>query len=105
MSLQFWTNIFFWSLPILLGAVIGYVTNAIAIKMLFRPLTKKTIFGIKVPFTPGIIPKQRYALAESIGKMVSEKLITESAIKNQLKSDKFQKGLEKDSRKGFPGGI
>ncbi len=95
MSLQFWANIFFWSLPILLGAVIGYVTNAIAIKMLFRPLTKKTIFGIKVPFTPGIIPKQRHALAESIGKMVSEKLITESAIKDQLKSDKFQIGLGK----------
>ncbi len=95
MTLQFWINLFFWSLPILLGAVIGYVTNAIAIKMLFRPLTKKTVFGITIPFTPGIIPKQRNSLAENIGRMVSERLLTESAIKKQLESRKFQGGFEK----------
>ena len=30
-----------WILPPLLGAIIGYVTNRIAIKMLFRPLNPK----------------------------------------------------------------
>ena len=36
-------------LPPVLGAIIGYVTNAIAIRMLFRPLTEKRILGLRVP--------------------------------------------------------
>ncbi|MCK4514025.1 MAG: DUF445 family protein, partial [Spirochaetaceae bacterium] len=47
-------------LPPALGAVIGYVTNYVAIRMLFRPLTERRVFGVRVPFTPGIIPRQRY---------------------------------------------
>lgn len=101
MSLDFWIGLSILSLPVLLGALIGYVTNAIAIKMLFRPLTKKMIFGIHVPFTPGIIPKQRSQLADSIGKMVSERLLTESAVKQQLGSEKFQNGLEKSIDKSI----
>ncbi|CCQ97618.1 hypothetical protein CULT_680005 [[Clostridium] ultunense Esp] len=42
-------------IPILLGATIGYITNWIAIKMLFRPHYEKKIFNIHVPFTPGLI--------------------------------------------------
>ncbi len=79
-----------WLLPPLLGAVIGYVTNAIAIRMLFRPLLAKRIFGLRLPLTPGIIPKQRYELAESIGRMVSRELITEEAIKGQLATESFR---------------
>ena len=51
----------------LLGGVIGYITNDIAIRMLFRPHTAKYVFGIHVPFTPGIIPKeQEQAFREAI---------------------------------------
>ena len=49
-----WTYI----LPPLVGGVIGYVTNDIAIRMLFRPHSAKHIMGWRVPFTPGIIPKE-----------------------------------------------
>ncbi|MEJ2664709.1 MAG: DUF445 family protein [Spirochaetia bacterium] len=84
-----------WLLPPIVGAAIGYITNAIAIKMLFRPLTEKRILGIRIPFTPGIIPRQRYKLAESIGRMVSEQLITKDAVKKQLGSLQFQQTLEK----------
>jgi hypothetical protein len=83
-----------WVLPPALGAVIGYVTNDIAIRMLFRPLTEKRILGIRVPLTPGIIPKQRHALAESIGRMVSEHLITEDAVKEHLQAESFRSGLQ-----------
>ena len=82
-----------WILPPFLGAAIGFITNHLAIRMLFRPLTEKRIFGIKIPFTPGIIPKQRYKFAESIGKMVSERLLTADAIRAQLDSEKFHKAL------------
>ena len=82
-----------WVLPPFLGAVIGYVTNKLAIKMLFRPLEEKRILGIKIPMTPGIIPKQRYVLADSIARMVSEKLITEETLRKQIESSQFQAGI------------
>lgn len=86
-------NILPWILPPLLGAVIGYVTNRIAISMLFRPYREKRLLGVRIPFTPGIIPKQRYTLSKSIGKMVSSHLFTEEALKKQLRSEKVQEQL------------
>ena len=83
-------NLLPWVLPPFIGAVIGYVTNALAIRMLFRPLTQKRFLGLRVPLTPGIIPKERFELAESIGRMVSRELITEDTLKRQLASEKFQ---------------
>ncbi len=85
-----------WVLPPVLGALIGYVTNAIAIRMLFRPLRAVRIFGLPLPLTPGIIPKQRFELAESIGQMVSRELLTEEAVRRQLASENFQAKLEKN---------
>ncbi|MEW5813939.1 MAG: DUF445 family protein [Spirochaetota bacterium] len=82
-----------WIVPPFLGAIIGYVTNAIAIKMLFRPLTEKRILGIRIPLTPGIIPKRRYELAESIARMVSRELLTAETLQKQIRSPKFQDGI------------
>ena len=90
------TEVLPWVLPPLLGAVIGYVTNAIAIRMLFRPLTEIRVLGIPLPLTPGIIPKQRAQLAESIGQMVSRELLTEEAVRRQLSSENFQARLEQN---------
>lgn len=77
-------------LPILLGALIGYVTNAIAIRMLFRPFTEYRIGPFRVPFTPGVIPRQRYQLSRSIARMVSKELLTEVAFQKRLKDPVFQ---------------
>ncbi len=82
-----------WVLPPLLGAIIGYVTNSIAIKMLFRPLREIRVAGVRVPLTPGIIPKQRHELAQSIGRMVSNQLLTEDVLRAQLRSQRFQEGI------------
>ena len=83
-----------WAAPPLLGAVIGYVTNDIAIRMLFRPLTEKRLFGLRLPFTPGVIPRQRYELAESIARMVSRELITADAVQAQMAHPDFREKLE-----------
>jgi uncharacterized membrane protein YheB (UPF0754 family) len=90
------TRLFPWVLPPLLGAVIGYVTNAIAIRMLFRPLTEIRLLGVRLPLTPGIIPKQRIQLADSIGQMVSKELLTEEAVRRQLATEDFQIRLEQN---------
>ena len=76
-------------LPPVLGAVIGYVTNALAIRMLFRPLTEKKILGLRVPLTPGIIPRRRHDLATSIGKMVATRLITDDMLLARLREPGF----------------
>ncbi|MBN2535559.1 MAG: DUF445 family protein [Spirochaetales bacterium] len=94
MTTEFLTQILSWTLPPVLGAIIGYVTNYLAIKMLFRPLTEKRIFNIRIPLTPGIIPKQRHVLAESIGNMVSKQLLTFDTFKIHFDTPAVQDGLK-----------
>ncbi len=77
----------------LIGAIIGIFTNYIAVKMLFRPYFPKKLFGITLPFTPGIIPKRRGALAHAIGKTVGEELFTGDDIKAMLCSPEVEKRL------------
>ena len=54
-------------IPPLVGGVIGYITNDIAIKMLFHPRKAIYIGKWKLPFTPGLIPKEKHRVAKSIG--------------------------------------
>ncbi|MGL4655061.1 MAG: DUF445 family protein [Sarcina sp.] len=68
----------------LIGAIIGYFTNWLAIKMLFKPHTEKRIGGIKVPFTPGLIPKEKARIAKSIAESVGEHLINKESISKTL---------------------
>jgi len=77
-------SILFWILPPLVGAFIGYSTNLVAIKMLFRPLRTIRLFGVRLPFTPGILPKERHKLAESIGSMVERELLTSEVLRERL---------------------
>lgn len=76
--------------PPIAGAFIGYITNTIAIKMLFRPLKEVRVFGVRLPFTPGILPKQRHRLAQSIGAMVERQLITPEIIRQRLLNDELR---------------
>nr|WP_320114515.1 DUF445 family protein [uncultured Desulfuromonas sp.] len=82
-----------WLLPPLLGAIIGYVTNYIAIRMLFRPLRAWKICGLRVPLTPGIIPSQRHKLARKMGEMVGDHLLTSDDIADTLDKEGFRKKL------------
>lgn len=71
----------------LLGGVIGYITNDIAIRMLFRPHKAKYLFGIHIPFTPGIIPKEKGRIAEAIGGVISENLMNKEVLEKYLLSE------------------
>ena len=74
----------------LIGAGIGYVTNWIAVKMLFRPLKEYRIGKLKIPFTPGIIPKNKSRIAESIGLVINDNLLTEETLRENLLSDEIK---------------
>jgi uncharacterized membrane protein YheB (UPF0754 family) len=77
-------SILFWIIPPLAGAFIGYFTNLVAIKMLFRPLAAVRLFGFRLPFTPGILPRERHKLADSIGRMVEQELLTAGVLRERL---------------------
>lgn len=77
----------------LLGMIIGWITNDLAIKMLFRPRKRYMIGRWHVPFTPGLIPSQKSRIAKSIGKMVSHDLLDESTIRQMALSEATQAKL------------
>ncbi len=79
--------------PPVLGAFIGYLTNKVAIRMLFRPLNPWYFFGARIPMTPGVIPSKRHKLAENIGEMVGEHLLTSKDIAAALSEKRFQDHL------------
>lgn len=62
------------------GAVIGYFTNWLAIKMLFKPHNEVKIGPFKVPFTPGIIPKEKGRIAVALGDAVGNYLLTAEVL-------------------------
>lgn len=77
-GLNFWTLL----LPPAAGTVIGYFTNDIAINMLFRPY-KAIYFGDRrLPFTPGLIPRNQDRLAQNISRIIMGSLLTPAEIQN-----------------------
>ena len=73
----------------LVGSVIGYITNWIAVKMLFKPTRAIYIGKFKLPFTPGIIPKNQARLAHGISNTIATSLLNENVLKETLLSDEI----------------
>lgn len=69
-----------WAVP-LIGAFIGWITNWLAIKMLFHPRRP-----VKIAFITfhGIFPKNKPRIAEKLGTIVQRDLINFSDIKERM---------------------
>ncbi|MES1217377.1 MAG: DUF445 family protein [Bacteroidota bacterium] len=65
----------------LISAFIGWVTNWIAIKMLFHPREPRKILGITFQ---GIFPKRQKQFAEKLGKLVSAEFLSFSDIEQKI---------------------
>ncbi len=78
---------------VVMGTVIGYGTNYLAVKMLFRPKKEVKAFGRTLPFTPGVIPKQKGKLAGAIGNAVGTSLLTKEDIKSRLMGDELKSAV------------
>jgi uncharacterized membrane protein YheB (UPF0754 family) len=83
--------------PPILGGLIGYYTNDIAIKMLFRPYKPVYVFGKKVPFTPGLIPSNQERLGQNIANAIMKSLLTPEEMQNLarrlLQPERLQGGI------------
>jgi len=64
------------------GGIIGYFTNDIAIKMLFRPYKAIYVGGRQLPFTPGLIPSNQEKLAKRISDTIMGSLLTPEELQN-----------------------
>jgi len=73
----------------IVGAVIGGVTNYIAIKMLFKPTRAIMIGRFRLPFTPGLIPRRREEIAVQLGRLVMKHLITEDRLRMKIQDPAF----------------
>jgi len=98
------SQIFLFIAPPVVGAFIGFITNVIAIRMLFRPLQEIRVFGIRLPFTPGVLPKQRSKLALNIGAMVEKELLTPELLRQRLGQEEVRQKI-KHSLSLFTGKI
>ena len=74
------------SLPVI-GAIIGWMANRIALRMLFRPRNPINIFGFKIQ---GVFPKRRTELAHAIGHTVQKEFGFHNDIKEILTDDDSQ---------------
>lgn len=88
----------------LLGAAIGYSTNLLAIAMLFRPHSEKRFFGLRLPFTPGLLPKEQRQLAQKIGETLGANVLTHEALMEGLANSQIVEnvvGIVENLAEGF----
>lgn len=71
-----WSNLWLYVSPPVAGGIIGYFTNDIAIKMLFRPYRAIYIGRRRLPFTPGLIPRSQERLAKNVSDTIMGSLLT-----------------------------
>lgn len=87
-------------IPPIVGAIIGYCTNFLAIKMLFRPFRPVYIFGRQLPFTPGLIPKEQSRLASQLAAAIGGKILTPEVM-----AERFVPLLLNAIRNDLPMGV
>ena len=85
------------AVPPLAGGIIGYFTNDLAIKMLFRPYRPLYLFGRQLPFTPGLIPSNQNRLAKRIADTIMGSLLTPEELqrlaKRLLKTERMEAAI------------
>lgn len=77
------------------GAVIGALTNQIAIKMLFRPYREIRWGGLRLPFTPGVIPSQRHVIAKNIATTFEAQLLSGAEIHAVLTGERARTTVDR----------
>ena len=82
-----------WITAPLIGGLIGLITNSLAIKMLFCPHRAVYIGKFHIPFTPGLIPKEKERIASAIGEVISKYLLDDATIKKAICDPKIKEKI------------
>lgn len=73
-----------------IGVAIGWITNYVAIKMLFRPYKEINILGIKIQ---GLLPKRKHQIGESLADIIQSEIISMQDIAKSIDSNKLETEL------------
>lgn len=76
-----------WILLPLVGGVIGWVTNTIAVRMIFRPVKPWRFLGLRVQ---GLVPRRQRDLATSIGRVVGNHLVEHKDVVRSMNKLDFE---------------
>lgn len=76
----------------LISAAIGWFTNWVAIKMLFRPRQEKDLYLFTIQ---GIFPKRKKILAERLGVIVARDLFSMSMISQKIDTEENREQIKK----------
>lgn len=79
-------------LPPIVGTVIGWLTNYVAIKLLFRPHVPFRVLGCQVQ---GVIPKRRKEIARSMARTIEKELLSSDDLAKALSGLQWEKEIEK----------
>jgi uncharacterized membrane protein YheB (UPF0754 family) len=79
--------VFYYLLFPLLGGAIGWVTNYLAIKFLFRPRSPLKVGPLLIQ---GVIPRRRQELARAVGEVVATELLSREQIASALNSPEIR---------------
>lgn len=79
-------------IPPIAGALIGWFTNYVAIKMLFRPYRPVNLMGYKLQ---GLIPKRRKEIAAGIAKTIERELVSAKDFATILEGIEWKEEVEK----------
>lgn len=82
-------------LPVAMGAIIGYVTNWLAIKMLFFPRRAWHVLGHRVPLTPGLFVARRQQFTSSLARLAEERFVRAEQLRDLL-NDSEKSGVIDD---------
>jgi uncharacterized membrane protein YheB (UPF0754 family) len=94
--MQTWQWILFITAFPALGAAIGWLTNRLAIQMLFRP--RKPVRCLGVSFQ-GLIPRRHLELADKVGQIVEEELFSQHLIREEIMNIDLDPHLQTLARK------
>lgn len=89
------------ALPVM-GALIGWLTNRLAIQMLFRPREGFSIAGLQVQ---GLIPKRRLEIAERVATIVETELLEKHFIRQKLSEFEIASPIERIAAQVVHNGV
>ncbi|MGA1867021.1 MAG: DUF445 domain-containing protein [bacterium] len=77
-------------IPVISG-LIGWITNYLAVKMIFRPYKPINLFIVKIQ---GLMPKRKDQLAAKIGQTISVHLVTHQDIADSIKGNNLNESVK-----------
>jgi len=81
-------------LTVLFGALAGGVTNRIAIIMLFHPYEPPSLFGRRVGWLQGAVPKNRERMARTIGRTIGTHLLAPADVAAELRDERLREAFD-----------